>query len=75
MYVAIAVEDFDNMFEVKEKIRKISGLGNPDFFMTPMLPSWPLNLFPSLLENEVMPKYWAEESKNKPQDESKTEQS
>jgi len=64
LYVAIAVEDFDKMFEAKEKIRKISGLENPDVFITPMLPAWPLNLFPSLLENEVMPKHWADKANN-----------
>ena len=60
LYVAIVVEDFEEMFEAKEKIRKISGLENPDVFITPMPPTWPLNLFPSLLESEVMPKYWSE---------------
>lgn len=69
LYVAIAVEDFDKLFEAKEKIREISGLENPDVFITPMLPAWPLNLFPSLLESEVMPKHWTDES-NKPQEES-----
>jgi Lrp/AsnC family transcriptional regulator for asnA, asnC and gidA len=58
LYVAIVVEDFDKMFEAKEKIRKISGLEKPDIFLTPMLPGWPLNLFPSLLENELTPKHW-----------------
>ena len=62
LYVAIAVEDFDKMFEAKEKIRKISGLEDPDVFVTPMPPAWPLNLFPSLLEKEFMPKYWPDRS-------------
>ena len=66
LYVAIAVEDFDKMFEAKEKIRKISGLENPDVFVTPMPPAWPLNLFPSLLEKEVMPKYWPDKSNIEP---------
>ena len=66
LYVAIVLEDFDKMFEVSEQISKINGLENPDVFITPMLPSWPLNLFPSLLENEVMPKYWPVESNKKP---------
>jgi Lrp/AsnC family leucine-responsive transcriptional regulator len=66
LYVAIAVEDFDKMFEAKEKIRKIIGLENPDVFVTPMPPAWPLNLFPSLLENVVMPKYWPDKSNIEP---------
>jgi Lrp/AsnC family transcriptional regulator for asnA, asnC and gidA len=58
LYAAIALEDFDKMFEVSEQISKINGLEKPDICLTPMLPAWPLNLFPSLLENDVMPKYW-----------------
>lgn len=58
LYVAIVVEDFDKMFEAKKKIRKIGGLEKTDIFLTPMLPGWPLNLFPSLLENELTPKHW-----------------
>ena len=60
LYIAIVLEDFDKMFEVSERIRKIEGLEKPDMFLTPMPPSWPFNLFPSLLENEAMqPKYWS----------------
>jgi DNA-binding Lrp family transcriptional regulator len=59
LYAAIALEDFEKMFEANEKIRRISGIETTEIFLTPMLPSWPLNLFPSLLENESMqPKYW-----------------
>ncbi len=68
LYAAIAVEDFNNMFEAEEKIRKISGLETPDVFLTPLPSAWPLNLFPSLLENEVMPKYWSNEPNIKPQE-------
>lgn len=62
LYVAIVVEDFDKMFEAKKKIRKICGLEKTDIFLTPMLPGWPLNLFPSLLENELTPKHWINSS-------------
>jgi Lrp/AsnC family transcriptional regulator, regulator for asnA, asnC and gidA len=60
MYVAVALEDFDRMFEAIEKIRKISGIETTHTILTPLPPSWPLNLFPSLLESESMPKYWRE---------------
>lgn len=60
MYVAIVLEEFDKMFEVLGKIRKISGVEATDIFLVPLPPSWPLNLFPSLLEGESMPKYWQE---------------
>ena len=66
LYTAIVLEDFDKMFEVSEQISKINGLEKPDVFITPMLPAWPLNLFPSLLESEAMPKYWPVESNKKP---------
>jgi hypothetical protein len=47
------------MFETNEKIRRISGVNSADTFITKMPPSWPLNLFPSLLEKEyIQPKYW-----------------
>jgi DNA-binding Lrp family transcriptional regulator len=59
LYVAIAIENFDKLFESNEKIRRISGIETIEAFLAPMPPSWPLNLFPSLIENETMqPKYW-----------------
>ncbi|MGD0646247.1 MAG: Lrp/AsnC family transcriptional regulator [Candidatus Bathyarchaeia archaeon] len=62
LYSAIALEDFEKMFEANEKIRTITGIETTDVFLTRMLPSWPLNLFPSLLEHESMqPKYWPTE--------------
>jgi len=64
LYSAIALEDFDRMFEAHDKIRAINGIETADVFLTRMVPSWPLNLFPSLLENETLkPKYWAVEPK------------
>jgi len=60
LYIAIILEDFARLFKLQEQIHKINGLETPDVFLTPMMPSWPLNLFPSLLENEAMlPKYWS----------------
>ncbi len=59
LYASVVLKDLNGLFEVTEKIRKINGLESPDVFVTPMPPSWPLNLFPSLLEAEHMPKYWS----------------
>ncbi len=60
LYLAVVLEDFDKLFEVQDQLRKIDGLEKPDIFLRPVVPCWPLNLFPSLLENESMqPKYWA----------------
>jgi Lrp/AsnC family leucine-responsive transcriptional regulator len=59
LYCAVALEDFKKMFEANEKIRRISGIETEEAFLTNMPPSWPLNLFPSLLEKEyIQPKYW-----------------
>jgi Lrp/AsnC family transcriptional regulator for asnA, asnC and gidA len=59
LYAAIAIENFEKLFEANEKIRRISGVETIEVILTPMCPSWPLNLFPSLLESETMqPKYW-----------------
>ena len=66
LYVAVVLEDFYKMFEVSEQISKINGLENPEVVITPMPPSWPLNFFPSLLENEAMPKYWPVEPNKEP---------
>ena len=58
LYCAVALEDFNKLFEVKEKIRRISGVEPPSICLTKMPPSWPLNLFPSLLDDESsLPKY------------------
>jgi Lrp/AsnC family transcriptional regulator for asnA, asnC and gidA len=59
LYVAIALENFEHMFETREKINKIAGIEKRDVYITPMPPSWPLTLLPSLLEHETMPKYWS----------------
>ena len=66
LYVAVVLEDFDKMFELTEQISKIEGLERPDIYISPMMPTWPLNLFHSLLESEEMPKYWTDESNIKP---------
>ena len=72
LYAAVALEDFDKMFEANEQIRKINGIEMEEVVLTPMPPSWPLNLFPSLLENESMqPKYWANRTKYKSKDQVK----
>jgi len=66
LYVGVVLESFEKMFEVEEKIGRINGLEKPEVILTPVMPSWPLNLFPSLLENSEMPKYWSKEANIKP---------
>jgi Lrp/AsnC family transcriptional regulator, regulator for asnA, asnC and gidA len=49
LYVAVALEDFTKMFEVADQISKINGIEKPEAILTPMFPSWPLNLFSEML--------------------------
>jgi len=65
LWVCIALEDIDKMFEVRQKLNKISGLDKPEVAITPMVKSWPLHLFSSLLESEAMPKYYEEKQGKK----------
>lgn len=59
LYCALAVEDFENIFEAEHQIRRISGVENTTVYLSKPPFAWPLNLFPSLIDNEaVMPKYW-----------------
>jgi len=58
LYVAVVLEDFDNLFKTRELIGKINYIEEPHEFLVPSPPSWPFNLFPALLESEDMPKYW-----------------
>ncbi len=62
LYVAIVVEDFDKMFAIKEQLSKIEGIEKRDISLSRGPSSWPLNLFPGLLERDAMPKYWTEKS-------------
>ena len=52
LYCAVALEDFEKMFETSKRIRRISGIESAEAFLTKMPSSWPMNLFPSLLEKE-----------------------
>jgi Lrp/AsnC family leucine-responsive transcriptional regulator len=58
LYVAIALEDFDKMFEVNQRLSKISGLEKSEGSVAPMPQAWPLELFSPLLESDTMPKYF-----------------
>jgi Lrp/AsnC family transcriptional regulator for asnA, asnC and gidA len=66
LYVAVALENFDKMFETRSRLSKISGIEKRDVYITPMPPMWPFNLFASLLENESLPKYWVPDVNDKP---------
>ncbi len=59
LYCGLILEDFEQMFEANEKIRKINGVESTTTLLTMLPPAWPLNLFPSLIDSEaIAPKYW-----------------
>ena len=59
LYFGVVFENFEKMFETDERIRKISGVESIMVTLGGAPRSWPLNLFPSLLENDTMqPKFW-----------------
>jgi len=63
LYAAIVLTDFKELFNITEQIRRIPGIEITDIFLTPNVPAWPLNLFPSLLQSEFMqPKFAFEKS-------------
>jgi len=54
LYTAIVLRDFKELFNAQEQIRRIKHIEKTDIFLTPNVPAWPLNLFPSLLQSEFM---------------------
>lgn len=61
LYVCVALADFKDLFELTEQIRRIQGIEKAETVLTRPLPSWPLHLFPSLLQSDLMePKSWLE---------------
>jgi DNA-binding Lrp family transcriptional regulator len=58
LYAAIFFADFQEFFNAQEQIRRIPDIEKTQMILTPIVPVWPLNLFPSLLENKFMrPKF------------------
>jgi Lrp/AsnC family transcriptional regulator, regulator for asnA, asnC and gidA len=52
LYATVALADFSEFFECKERIRKIEGIEQTEFLLGPIYPKWPLNLFTFLLERQ-----------------------
>lgn len=58
LYASIFFADFQEFFNAQEKIRRIPYIEKTQMILTPIVPVWPLNLFPSLLQNKFMrPKF------------------
>jgi DNA-binding Lrp family transcriptional regulator len=65
LYVCIALDNFEGWFEAVQMINNIDEIKTAEPLFAPTPPSWPLNLFPSLLEgNAFQPKYWLGAQKN-----------
>lgn len=59
IYCGVVLRDFADLFNVYRKITRIIGVQTAEVHLTELPPTWPLNLFPSLLEDKYMkPKYW-----------------
>jgi Lrp/AsnC family transcriptional regulator for asnA, asnC and gidA len=59
LYTCTALADFEELFGLTERIRMIQGTEKTETFLAPIFPAWPLQLFPSLLQSELMePKFW-----------------
>ena len=59
LYCGLFLEDFEQMFEANDKIRKIRGVESTTAHLTKPPHAWPLNLFPSLIDKEsIEPKFW-----------------
>jgi DNA-binding Lrp family transcriptional regulator len=54
LYAAIVFTDFQEFFNAQEHIRRIPDIEKTEIFLTPTVPMWPLNLFPSLLQSEFI---------------------
>lgn len=48
--VLVALEDFGELFKLKESIHRIPGIEETDVFVRPNFSSWPLNVFSTLLQ-------------------------
>lgn len=53
LLVIFALEDFESLFNLKEKINKIPGLEKVDLYINRNFPAWPLNMFYPLLDERV----------------------
>ena len=63
LYATIFLANFQEFFNAKEQIRRMPNIEKTEFILTPIVPEWPLNLFPSLLQSEFMgPKFAFEKS-------------
>jgi Lrp/AsnC family transcriptional regulator, regulator for asnA, asnC and gidA len=55
----VAIADFQDIFELTDKIRRIQGVEQPEVYMCPIFFMWPLNVFAPLLEPNLQIKFLA----------------
>lgn len=59
LYMCFVLADFEELFKLTQQTRIIRGIDRTETYLGPILPSWPLHLFPSLIQSELMePKFW-----------------
>jgi Lrp/AsnC family transcriptional regulator for asnA, asnC and gidA len=49
LFVSIVLRDYDDLFKLEEQISAINNIEHLDMFLSKPYPSWPLNLFATLL--------------------------
>ena len=64
LYCGLVLENFEKLFQANERLRSINGIESTTLNLGRAPVAWPLNLFPSLLEKESMPKYWRPNDNN-----------
>ena len=64
LYTCTVVADFEELFRLTEQVRTMRNIDRTETFLGPIFPSWPLHLFPSLIQTELMePKVWGPDFK------------
>lgn len=46
----VAIEDFEDIFKLRDQIRRIKGIEETDLYVHPVFHMWPLNIFASLID-------------------------
>jgi len=59
LYTCVVLAYFEELIKLTQQIRLVPGIEKTETFCSPVLPAWPLHLFPSLLQSGFMePKCW-----------------
>jgi Lrp/AsnC family transcriptional regulator, regulator for asnA, asnC and gidA len=53
MYATVALTDYEELFQLTERFRRIKGIEQTDIFLGRIYPEWPINLFHFLLQQNL----------------------